>query len=58
MIILLTPLALKGVRFKNLSDQKVLFQNLTFYGLTGLIAPILGIKLIDMSLAPLFLVLQ
>jgi K+-transporting ATPase ATPase B chain len=47
IIILLVPLALKGVRYKPVSANAVLAKNLLLYGLGGLIAPFAGIKLID-----------
>ncbi len=47
IIILLVPLALKGVRYKPVSANIALTRNLLIYGLGGLIAPFIGIKLID-----------
>lgn len=54
IIVALVPLSLKGVRYRPLSADKLLRRNLTVYGLGGLIAPFLGIKLIDLivSLIP------
>jgi potassium-transporting ATPase ATP-binding subunit len=48
IIILLVPLALKGVRYKPVSANAALIRNLLIFGLGGLIAPFIGIKLIDM----------
>ncbi len=48
IIILLVPLALKGVRYKPISASLALTRNLFIYGLGGLIVPFIGIKLIDM----------
>ncbi|MFF4294332.1 potassium-transporting ATPase subunit KdpB [Streptomyces vinaceus] len=48
IIIALVPLALKGVQYKPTSADKMLRRNLGIYGLGGLIAPFVGIKLIDM----------
>ncbi|MFD7031653.1 potassium-transporting ATPase subunit KdpB [Streptomyces sp. NPDC059917] len=48
IIIALVPLALKGVRYRPTSADKMLRRNLGLYGLGGLIAPFIGIKLIDM----------
>ncbi len=48
IIIALVPLALKGVRYRPVSADRMLRRNLTVYGLGGLIAPFLGIKLIDL----------
>ncbi|MFH1119683.1 MAG: potassium-transporting ATPase subunit KdpB [Bacteroidota bacterium] len=47
IIIMLVPLALKGVRYKPISAGLALTRNLFIYGLGGLIAPFIGIKLID-----------
>jgi potassium-transporting ATPase ATP-binding subunit len=51
IIILLIPLALKGVRFRPLSAVRLLRRNLLIYGLGGIIAPFVGIKLIDVFLS-------
>jgi len=48
IIILLVPLALKGVPYKPVSANKALIKNLLIYGLGGVIAPFIGIKLIDL----------
>ncbi|OKI71545.1 potassium-transporting ATPase subunit KdpB [Streptomyces sp. MJM1172] len=48
IIIALVPLALKGVQYKPTSADRMLRRNLGIYGLGGLIAPFIGIKLIDM----------
>jgi K+-transporting ATPase ATPase B chain len=48
IIIGLIPLALKGVRYKPRSANNALIQNLLIYGLGGVIAPFIGIKLIDL----------
>ena len=45
---LLIPLALKGVRYTPSSASKLLSRNLYVYGLGGIIAPFIGIKLIDL----------
>ncbi|MBN1145379.1 MAG: potassium-transporting ATPase subunit KdpB [Bacteroidales bacterium] len=47
IIILLVPFALKGVRYQPESAQKALTRNLLIFGLGGIIAPFVGIKLID-----------
>jgi potassium-transporting ATPase ATP-binding subunit len=47
IIILLVPLALKGVRYKPVSANAALTRNLLIFGLGGLLAPFIGIKLID-----------
>ncbi|WP_406180224.1 potassium-transporting ATPase subunit KdpB [Streptomyces sp. NBC_01006] len=48
IIIALVPLALKGVQYKPTSADKMLRRNLGIYGLGGLVAPFIGIKIIDM----------
>jgi len=48
IIILLIPLALKGVRYKPVSANVTLTRNLLIFGVGGLIAPFIGIKLIDL----------
>jgi potassium-transporting ATPase ATP-binding subunit len=50
IIIALVPLALRGVTYKPKSAAAVLRSNLGIYGLGGLIAPFIGIKLIDVIL--------
>ncbi|HZZ10383.1 MAG TPA: potassium-transporting ATPase subunit KdpB [Paraburkholderia sp.] len=51
IIVLLIPLALKGVRYRALGAAVLLRRNLLIYGLGGIIVPFIGIKLIDMVLA-------
>jgi K+-transporting ATPase ATPase B chain len=53
IIIALIPLALKGVRYRALPAAQVLQQNLLIYGIGGLIAPFMGIKLIDLAIVTL-----
>jgi potassium-transporting ATPase ATP-binding subunit len=53
IIVLLIPLALRGVKFKALGAQAVLRRNILIYGLGGLIAPFIGIKLIDIVISAL-----
>ena len=48
VIVVLIPLALRGVRYRPLSASKILSRNLLVYGLGGVIAPFIGIKLIDL----------
>jgi len=50
IIIALIPLALRGVPYRPVPAQRLLRDNLLIYGLGGLIAPFIGIKLIDMLL--------
>ncbi len=53
IIIALIPLALRGVNYPPMSAAAMLRRNLLFYGLGGLLAPFLGIKLIDLILTAL-----
>jgi len=53
IIVLLIPLALRGVRYRALGASKLLSRNLAIYGLGGLVAPFIGIKLIDLALSSL-----
>ena len=48
IIVALIPLALKGVKYRPMSAAALLRRNLWIYGLGGLIAPFIGIKVIDM----------
>jgi K+-transporting ATPase ATPase B chain len=48
VIVALIPLALRGVKYRPSSASKLLSRNLYVYGLGGIIAPFLGIKLIDL----------
>jgi potassium-transporting ATPase ATP-binding subunit len=50
IIIFLIPLALKGVKYRPISANRVLALNIAIYGFGGLIVPFIGIKLIDMLL--------
>jgi K+-transporting ATPase ATPase B chain len=51
IIIALVPLALRGVQYRPMSADKMLRRNLGIYGLGGLIAPFIGIKLIDLLIS-------
>ncbi|MEV5971681.1 potassium-transporting ATPase subunit KdpB [Streptomyces sp. NPDC051921] len=51
IIVALVPLALKGVRYRPSSADSMLRRNLGVYGLGGLVAPFIGIKLIDLLLS-------
>ncbi|MDE2325804.1 MAG: HAD-IC family P-type ATPase, partial [Betaproteobacteria bacterium] len=53
IIVALIPLALKGVRYRPLGAAVLLRRNLLIYGLGGIVAPFIGIKLIDMLLTVL-----
>lgn len=56
VIVALIPLALKGVKYREVSSGKLLSRNLLIYGLGGLAAPFLFIKLFDVLLAAVGLV--
>jgi K+-transporting ATPase ATPase B chain len=50
IIVLLVPLALRGVRYRAVGAEALLRRNLLIYGLGGIIAPFVGIKVIDLLL--------
>jgi K+-transporting ATPase ATPase B chain len=50
VIVALIPLALKGVRFRAVNAQQILRRNIWIYGVGGIIAPFIFIKLIDLIL--------
>ncbi|MGE9942929.1 potassium-transporting ATPase subunit KdpB [Bariatricus sp. SGI.161] len=56
IIIALIPLALKGVKYREVSAGKLLSRNLLIYGLGGIITPFIFIKLIDILLVAFHLV--
>jgi potassium-transporting ATPase ATP-binding subunit len=56
IIVLLIPLALKGVKYRALGAAALLRRNLLVYGLGGIAVPFVGIKLIDLTLVALHLV--
>jgi K+-transporting ATPase ATPase B chain len=51
IIVVLVPLALRGVKFRAIGAAALLRRNLLIYGLGGIIAPFVGIKAIDMALS-------
>ncbi|MEQ1923139.1 MAG: potassium-transporting ATPase subunit KdpB, partial [Pyrinomonadaceae bacterium] len=53
VIIALIPLALRGVKYRPMSASSLLQRNLLIYGLGGLVAPFIGIKLIDIVITAL-----
>jgi len=55
IIIGLIPLALRGVSYKAMSAESLLRRNLIIYGVGGIIAPFVGIKLIDMIITAIHL---
>ena len=50
IIVALIPLALRGVKYRPISANRVLALNIVIYGLGGIVVPFIGIKLIDMLL--------
>jgi K+-transporting ATPase ATPase B chain len=52
----LIPLALRGVRYRPAGAAALLRRNLLIYGLGGVVAPFIGIKLLDMLLTAMHLV--
>ncbi|AEU34685.1 potassium-transporting ATPase subunit KdpB [Granulicella mallensis] len=55
IIVGLIPLALRGVSYKAMSAEALLRRNLLIYGVGGLIAPFLGIKIIDLIITAIHL---
>jgi K+-transporting ATPase ATPase B chain len=53
IIVALIPLALAGVKYRAVGAAQILIRNLLIYGVGGLIAPFIGIKLIDLALVAL-----
>ncbi len=53
IIVALIPLALRGIKYRALSAEALLRRNLFVYGLGGLIAPFVGIKLLDLLITAL-----
>jgi K+-transporting ATPase ATPase B chain len=53
IIPLLIPIALKGVKYRPVGAGALLRRNLLWYGLGGVIAPFIGIKLIDLAIDPI-----
>lgn len=48
IILLMVPIALKGVRYHPMSVEQIFQRNMLIYGLGGIVAPFVGIKLIDL----------
>ena len=53
----LIPIAMKGVKYQPMKAEKILLRNMGIYGLGGVIVPFVGIKIIDLLVAPLLSVL-
>lgn len=58
IIVALIPLALKGVKYREVPASALLSRNLLVYGVGGIIAPFVAIKLLDLALVALFPVLN
>jgi K+-transporting ATPase ATPase B chain len=56
IIVALIPLALKGIAYRPIGAAAILRRNLLIYGLGGIVAPFIGIKIIDVILSALHLV--
>ena len=53
----LIPIAMKGVKYKPMKAERLLLRNMGVYGLGGIIIPFVGIKLIDLIVAPMLAML-
>lgn len=53
----LIPIAMRGVKYKPMSAERMLLKNMGVYGLGGIVVPFLGIKMIDCLVAPLLALL-
>ena len=56
IIVALIPLALRGVKYRAIGAQALLTRNLLIYGLGGIVAPFVGIKIIDLIISTVHLV--
>lgn len=56
IIVALIPLALRGVKYRPISANRVLALNIVIYGIGGIIVPFVGIKLIDMLLVSIHMI--
>ena len=56
IIVALIPLALRGVKYRPISANRVLALNIAIYGIGGIIVPFIGIKLIDMLLVSIHMI--
>ena len=56
IIVALIPLALKGVKYREVPASKLLSRNLLVYGLGGLVSPFIAIKIIDLIITALGIV--
>lgn len=49
----LIPIAMRGVKYRPMSSERMLLKNMGIYGVGGIIVPFIGIKIIDFLIAPL-----
>jgi K+-transporting ATPase ATPase B chain len=53
IIVALVPLALRGVAYRAMSAEALLRRNMLIYGVGGIVAPFVGIKIIDIVITTL-----
>lgn len=58
IIPILIPIAMKGVKYKPMKSEIMLLRNMLIFGLSGIIVPFIGIKLIDIIITPLVKILN
>ena len=58
IIPMLIPIAMKGVKYKPMKSETMLFRNMLVFGVGGIIVPFIGIKIIDMVITPLVRILN
>lgn len=58
IIPLLIPIAMRGVKYKPMKSEMLLLRNMLLFGLGGIIAPFIGIKIVDLVITPLVRVLS
>lgn len=49
----LIPIAMRGVKYKPMSSERMMLKNMGIYGAGGIVVPFIGIKIIDLIIAPL-----
>ncbi|MFL0250088.1 potassium-transporting ATPase subunit KdpB [Clostridium neuense] len=58
IIPLLIPIAMKGVKYRPMKSEAMLLRNMLIFGLGGVIAPFIGIKILDLLITPLVRILN
>lgn len=58
IIPLLIPIAMKGVKYRPMKSETMLLRNMLIFGLGGVIAPFIGIKILDLVITPLVRILN